>query len=251
MIPTLQLGGLGRRYATPQLDPQSLNEAILQQSPVIYFRHAEPSTTKTVAVTAGPPSQYNGLIGIVPKPAIYSGGPTCLLAGGEDLDRTWLNSIDLWPALTLTNITLVTVAKFNSLPGGYAPIGLNSDHSERRQYQWRVTSAGAIEFVRIAEFSGPTETIDWPDAVVAGVAAIFHLTITAAGSVKLWKNGVQFGATKSITAANFGTGGSYPTVGFSSGIAAHADAYFSENALIASVVPDAGILKMAQLAGFA
>lgn len=223
----------------------------MQYSPIAYYRHAEASPTKTMVATTGSVGNYNGAVGIVPQTAIYTGGPTCMLGGGEDTDRTWGN-VETVAMPALSNLTLVWVSKFIALPAAYAPVGINADHLGERRYQCRTTSAGDIEFVRINNFVGPTETVGFGSgAVIASTAAIYALTVSGGGSVKLFKNGSQFGTTQTITPANFGGAFANLTIGFSSGIADYSNAYFSEDALFASVLPDARILKMAQLAGFA
>lgn len=205
----------------PSGDP--LYDEIMADGPVHMWRHAE-STGATIMIDEvaadgsypGSPSFGNT--------ALYAGGPTCIsnFVGAAG----WGESGVI--ASGLTQMTLLTVAKFNSL-SGVKPFGPNRDNgSGTRIFQWRTNGSG-IEFVRI--ISG-VAVYTVPSVLSTGTSYIIAAEIDSAGNVTIYLNGsAQTGSWTLGTPqpADYSAVGNPWTLGFTSGVGAGMDGYLSED----------------------
>lgn len=239
MIPTLQLGQLGRSSPVASGGVSGLPALILAQSPVAYWRHAEASGT--VMVDGSGNARDGAYFGSpIPQSAIYTGGPTCMVSTSS-AQFGWYT-----PALpSLTALTLVTICKPNSVAGIHA-LPSRDNNSGDRCFQWRMNGT-SMEWVKIR---GGVSTSTRTGVFAASTACMAAVTVSSSGTVTMYKNGVQLGAAFSIATADYGGAGDALTVGYSSGAAASMNGYNSETALFATDLSAATLLSFATAAGF-
>lgn len=239
MIPTLQIGQLGRALPASSGGASVLPGLILAESPFAYWRHAESSGG--TMVDASPNARAGTYAGTpVPQAAIYSGGPTCMLAGSSTQNGNW--TVVGTPVFNA--ITICTVFKPNSVTGIRSLIC--RDDGGTRKFQWRMNGT-SMEWVKIV---GGVTTSTRTGVFSVGVASMIAVTVSSSGTVTMYQNGVQLGATFSIAAADYG--GAFATfqVGYAPGITTAADGYFSESALWNTDLSAATLLSFATAAGF-
>lgn len=224
----------------------SLYGEILADSPAYYFRHAEASDT-TMENEVGADGAYLGSGVALGSAALYSGGPTSVRIpafAGSGYGRKAGGTLP-----SLTAMTLMTIVQFTALDGVFRGLVSCDSGASDRMWQWRMLGA-TMEFVRIANFVGPTETVGFATGFSTGTPYMVHLVITADGAVTFYVNGVS-AYTTTITPANFGSVNEYLEVGFmSGGGGAYANAFFSETALFANALSDARVAAHAAAAGF-
>ena len=217
----------------------TLHDLILADSPALYYRHAEASGSTMIA-EAGPNGSYISSPPLA-QAALYSGGPTCMLASSGRYGRVNFGSF----GSSLTAFSIVTVAKFNDLTG-FRGIISRDPSGVSRQWQWR-TNGTAMEFVKIV---GGVEALSQAAALTQGVAHIIGLTVSAGGEVKFYVDGANI-FTGSVAATNYGSASSEIEIGYmTGGGGASANAYFSESALFSSVLSGSRMAAYATAAGF-
>lgn len=217
----------------------TLYDEIIADSPALYFRHAEASGS-TMENEVGTDGSY---ISSPPlgQPALYSGGPTCMLASSNRYGRVDFGTFPM----SLTAFSIVTVAQFNDLTG-FRGIISRDPGGGSRQFQWRMNGT-QMEFVKIA---GSVESLSQSGALTEDVPHIIGLTVSAVGEVKFYVDGANI-FTGSVSAANYGTASSEIEIGYmTGGGGASANAYFSESALFAAVISGTRMADYATAAGF-
>lgn len=208
---------------------------VAADSPTLWFRHAEASGTTMVA-QVGSNGTYSASIELA-QAAIYTGGPTCMWArsnrhGGYSAGVPALNSL-----------TVECLIQFVSL-GGFRGLVCNDDGSARR---WQMRMNGSsFEFVKIA---GGVSTISVAGGLSTGVTYHMAVTVSAAGVVKLYRNGTLLTTSSALGAADYGSGGQIQIGFMSGGGGASADAYISESAVYATELSGARILAHSAAAG--
>lgn len=221
----------------------TLNSLITADSPVYYFRHAEPSGS--TMVNAGSVSG-NGTYGTISSgptlgnTALYTGGPTCLYTNAS-AHGTLIAS----PLTTLNELTIVTVCRFPTLTGIRGLVSADNNGGTGRRWHFR-TNGTSLEFAKI-----PT-TVELK-TLAAGLATntvyMLAVTVTSAGVVTLFVNGVA-SSTTSFGVINYGGFNSVIEVGrISGGGGAYANAYFSESCIFNTALSNARIAQYAAAAG--
>lgn len=216
----------------------TLYDEIMADSPSLYYRHAEASGS-TMAAEVGPNGSY---ISSPPlgQAALYSGGPTCMLAASSAYGQVDFGE---FPG-SLTAFSIVTVAKFNDLTGFRGIISRDVGGGSR-QWQWRMQNTD-MQFVKIA---GGVESLSHSSALTEDVVHIIGLTVSAGGEVKFYVDGANI-FTGSVDPANYGSASSEIQIGYmTGGGGASANAYFSESALFSSVISAARMAAYATAAG--
>lgn len=223
-----------------------LYSEIMANSPAYYFRHAEPSGT-TMVNEVGANGAYLGSGVSLGSAALYSGGPTSVRIPAVAGSGYGQKAGGTLPSLTA--MTLMTIVKFTSLDGVYRGLLSCDSGASDRVWQWRMIGA-TMEFVRIANFVGPTETIGFSTGFSTGTPYMVHLVITTGGTATFYVNGVS-AYTTTITPANFGSVTEFLQVGYmSGGGGAYANAFFSESAIFPSALSGAQITAMKTAGGF-
>lgn len=176
----------------------------------MYHRNGETSTAGGMINEVGANGTYVGNPG-VGAAAIYPG------AGAGFAPNNFANirygNTTVNPG-TLNELTVFTVAKFGAV-AGFQSVGTSRDALGTRKWQFR-TNGTALEFVKIV---GGVTTATSVAALTTGVGYTLAVTVSAAGSIKLYKNGVLLSTTAS-TAANYGGVADAISVGFSAGASA-------------------------------
>lgn len=214
----------------------SLSTLILADSPIRYWRHAEPSgavmdnQVGTDGIYVSSPS--------LAQPAIYAGGPTCFLADSSRYGE------DVAALPTASNITVMCVMKPNAVTGIRGII--SRDKGSARFWQWRMNGT-AMEWVKIV---GGVAVVAEAGVFTAGVACLIAVTITSGGAVKFYKDGVEI-HSDTIAGADYGMSGDEVQIGYmQGGGGASADAYFSESCIFNTVISGARMAQYAAAAGF-
>jgi hypothetical protein len=198
-----------------------------------YFRHAEAS-----GITMVDEGGVNGIYSpssAVPNTAIYTGGPTCMLA-----DTNYGVAAN---ASGLTQFSLFTVVSFNALTGIRPLPCADQSSGFGRKYQWR-TNGDAMEFVKI---EGGVAVVAQAGVFTVGVPMTIGLTVSATGDVNFYAAGSNI-KNATVAAADY-SGGDAFTIGGSVGIGAAADAYFSETVLSPTVFSAGDYAAFAAAAG--
>ncbi len=223
----------------------TLYDEIIADSPAYYFRHAEASGT-TMDNEVGTDGSYLGTGIGLGSSALYSGGPTSVRVPAVAGSGYGQKSGGTLPSLTA--MTLMTIVQFTSLDGVYRGLLSCDSGASDRMWQWRMIGA-TMEFVRIANFVGPTETIGFSTGFSTGAPYMVHLVITTGGTATFYVNGVS-AYTTTITPANFGSVNEFLQVGFmSGGGGAYANAFFSETALFPTALSGTRVAAHAAAAG--
>lgn len=220
--------------------PGSLYDAISEDGPVMWWRHAEASGS-TMLAEAGANGTYAGTP-TLGEPAIYTGGETCVLTGASAYGSFSGSEV------TLTALTVMTVVKF---PAGAFPSFralVSNDDGSIRRWQQRM-SGNKFEFVKI---EGGVGTVAGSTSLEADTAYILMTTVSSTGVVTLYVNGVQDAVSSALGAANYGRSGVIIQIGYSDGAGgAPANSHFSESAIFDKELSSARALAYAQAAGFA
>ncbi len=247
MIPfPFQAAGAGMVQQPGAGGSASLSSLISADSPAYWFRHAEASGT-TMKNEVGADGAYLGSGVALGSAALYSGGPKSVRIPAVAGSGYGQKAGGTLPSLTA--MTLMTIVKFTSLDGVYRGLLSCDSGASDRMWQWRMIGA-TMEFVRIANFVGPTETIGFSTGFSTGTPYMVHLVITTGGAVTFYVNGVS-AYTTTITPANFGSVTEFLQVGFmSGGGGAYANAFFSETALFPAALSGARVAAHAAAAGF-
>lgn len=186
----------------------SLHDLILADtltSSGIYLRlnDLDPST---VAVNLG--SGGNGSYGNndgqydLGEPAIYSGGPVCL----ETVTSAGRAIFPGESAPSLEEMTIGCVWRRNGV-GTRMLMARDRDSGGGRYFQFRQSSNGLnLEFVKIP---GTVQTATIAHGMGATDTALVMVTVSAAGAVKIFKNGTKL-HTASFAAANYGGSNTTP-----------------------------------------
>lgn len=201
----------------------SLTDAILSLGPLRYFRHSEPSGT-TMVDQIGANGSYNSAS--INQPAIYPGGPTCLLTSGS-------GSYGLFSGLpaSLTSFSIFTIKKPTNLTGLHG-IVCYDDGTSNRKWQWR-TSNLIMQFVKIP---GSVQTVSTAGNVMTlNQANTLGLTVSAAGAVNMYVNGTNV-FSGSVTGTDYGGAAGGAQVGYCAGGVMTGDGNYSETALFTSVL---------------
>ena len=238
MIPGILAAAVARAVSTD--DVRSL---MLGMGPTAYYRHAEPSGSLVMMDETG---KYHGAYtapGNGGYPSLYDGGPTAM-AGGLGVGLRAFADRDL---PTSNAVTLTTIVRLSNVTAT-RPIGIVVDNGSPRQYQWR-TNSGVVEFVRINNFVGPTQTVSLGAALAENETYFLALVIESSGAARMYVDGSLAGIA-AIDPMSFGGAATKMSIGYSSGMAAFADGYFSESALFPRALSAQEILRLARAAGF-
>lgn len=218
----------------------TLYDEIMADSPVYYFRHAEPSGT-TMENEVGADGTYAGSGITLGSAALYTGGPTSVRlpsSGGSGYGQKTGGTL---PALTA--MTLMTVVQFTTLSGLRGLISCDNGSSPR-QWQWRMNNA-TMEFVKIV---GGVSVPSFATGFSTGVSYMLHVTITSGGSITFYVDGTSV-HTASMAAADYGSVAEIIQIGFASAGVGLANAFFSESAIFASALNSTRIAAHAAAAG--
>ena len=226
---------LAERISAVVGDP--LYTEIMLDSPSFYWRHKELSGAVMTNEVGTAGAYISGPI--LNQPAIYTGGPVCVRTSGSSFGQSTV-------ALPAANsISIVCVTKPTSVTG--FKMLINRDNNGTRMWQWRANGT-SMEWVKIV---GGVATVAASSVFAINTACIVGVTVSAAGSVKLYKNGVQVGSTGSIAAANYGGTADPIQIAYAAGAGTFNDAYFSESAVFCGQeLSAARMLAYATAAGF-
>lgn len=243
MIPTLQLGQLGRfRRSSGGTANNALRDLILADSPAFYLRHGEASgTVAENEVSADGTYWTTATLG---GGALYTGGPTSVAFSGTTGGCNIPASV--MPASSAAALTLVTIMKPGAISGTRFIISRDDDGGPRL-WQWRLNGAN-MEWVKIV---GGVTTSARAHGLSAGVAAMLGVTVTSGGVVSLFVNGSRLGATFTIAAANYGDNSEEISINRRETLSEGTSNSFSESAGFTTALSDARMLQYAQAAGFA
>lgn len=204
----------------------------------VYFRHGEASGAVMENEVGTDGTYVSGPT--LGNPALYTGGPTSLLAASSKYG----NYTPALPSFT-AGFTVLTIVKFNAVTGLRGLVSRDTGSGVRR-WQWR-TNGTVLQFVNVPH----NTTISTASGVVsAGVAMMLGVTSANSGgasAVTHYKNGASVGTGSSGNTDLGGTAGPVQ-VGFAAG-ALSADAYFSESAIIASPMAPTRMADYAAAAG--
>lgn len=221
----------------------ALDDLILASSPAYYYRLAEASGA--VMVDSG----LNALNGTYTpsfpggNAALYPGGPTSALFRVDE-GRFGFASVNGGTLVDLNSLTVLAVVKLNDVSGLKGII--NRDESGAgRKFQFRANGTG-LDFVKI---SGGVTSATASGVFTAGVACMVAATVSAAGSIKLYKNGVLKSTTASA-ATNYGGVGDRLCIGYSAGGSVRLQGFASECVIWGAELSAATLLSFASAAGF-
>lgn len=204
----------------------TLYDELIADGPVNYWRNGEPNTAGGMIDEVAADGAYVGAVSMG-NPAIYpgSGAPTSITGFGG----TALGVSAVFPT-ALTEMTLVSVVKFNTV-SGIQPVGVSRDENSVRKYQWRANGT-SMEFIAIV---GGVASASQGSVFSAGVACIVSIEIDASGNWTMYKNGVP-GSTGTLGAKDYGGAGDQYQIGYVAGMGAAMNGYTCENAVFDYVV---------------
>lgn len=246
MIPTLTLGGLGKRPRTaPIIVNDDLYNAIIAASPVNYWRHAD-ATGSVMHDEVAVDGTYIGTA--TPFASIYTGGPTCMRGWSATSAYGFSSSFPT----SLVACSFIGIVKIATL-SGFKPVLANRDaNGGGRLYQIRLNGS-SMEFVRINNFVGPVETIATPSGIITAnttvmLAVTIATPVAGVSAIKFYRNGVLF-HTDVMTAADFGVSGDVYEIGYFGGGGTYSDGFHSETAVFNYELSGATLAAMATAAG--
>lgn len=219
--------------------PSSLSSLILASTPAYYYRLAEASGLSMV--DSGPNTLNGNYNGSYPggNAALYSGGPTSALFTGSVYG--YENSSTL---VAMNSLTVMGIFSLNNTTG-LKSLFSRDENSTGRKFQFRANGT-SLDFVKIV---GGVVTATATSVFAASTPCMVAVTVSATGSIKLYKNGVLQSTTASA-AANYGGAGDRMGIGYSTGISASLTGYASECAIWGAELSAATLLSFATAAGF-
>lgn len=215
----------------------SVGAAYLADAPALYFPHADAIAATIMENEVGAPGAY--VNAPTPgNPAIYTGGPSTLRTEPSNKHGSYSGT----SLPSLPSISIVTIVRFNVL-SGFKGIISRDEGSGTRFFQWR-TNGAAMEFVNVPV----GQKFAASGVFTAGVTVMIAITISAAGAIKMYKNGVEVFSGTTGASFNWGAAGNALQIGFMLGGFA-ADAYFSETADFPTVISPTRLADYAAAAG--
>lgn len=218
---------------------------VLADSPYLYMQLGEASGTNAENIgTASPDGTYSGSFSLG-NTQLYGSGPTSLAVTSTTGRVSWPGTSV--PAMTA--MTLGVVYRADAISGTRQLISRDTDLGGGllRYWQWYLTGTD-IAFTKIK--SG-VETVSVAHGMSADTDYILHVTITAGGSVKLFRDGTLL-TTGAVSGTDYGgSNGTDITVGNRHGMnEGVASDRFSDAFVIASAISDTRVADQAAAAGF-
>lgn len=176
----------------------ALNAEILADNPVWYTRCNE--TSGTVANDYGS-AATNGTYNGTPtfsQPAIYAGGPNCVLLDGSGSDSISIPSSVL---TSTTALTLELVHRPTNVSGIQQLITRDDGSGGTRVWQFR-RNGTQLELIKIV---GGTQSVSFNNFFTLNTAVHVMATITSGGAVTLYRNGSSVATGSFAAGANYGT----------------------------------------------
>lgn len=238
-------GLLGHRglLLQPSGGSSALSSLIIADSPLYYFRHAEPSgsTMVNIGSNVGDGTYATASSGpTLGNAALYTGGPTCVYTA-----TSAYGARTAAPLPTLNELTIVTICRFPTLSGVRGLVSADNNSGTGRRWQFR-TNGTSLEFVKI-----PTsvQTKTYAAALATNTVYMLSVTVNSAGTVTLYVNSTA-STTSSFGVINYGGFNSVIEVGrITGGAGAYANAYFSESCIFNTALSGARIAQYAAAAG--